>query len=219
MLAEIFAHLSESKALAMGCWRADGKFTAANEAFLGLIDCSQEEVLTGKVGWPDLTPPEYAALDNVALQEIRSRGVCSPFEKEYVRKDGSRVPVLIVATAYSTETSDAGAFYVVDLSKRKKCSLDELAATTEIGAMTDRQRLICFLLSVGESEKHIAATLDVGLRTVENDKYHVAKQLTIPTAHVLIWAVENRQAILRAIENKSAIPNRFCGQTAGRLTL
>lgn len=70
----------------------------ANDAFLELVGYSREDLRTGRLRWPDLTPKEYLALDELAQEEVLRFGACRPFEKELIRKDGVRVPVL-VATA------------------------------------------------------------------------------------------------------------------------
>ena len=67
----------------------------ANDAFLALVGYTRQDLLTGVLRWPDLTPPEYAALDELAHEEGLRFGACTPFEKELIRKDGVRVPVLI----------------------------------------------------------------------------------------------------------------------------
>jgi PAS domain S-box-containing protein len=70
----------------------------ANDAFLELVGYTREDLVSGRLHWPDLTPPEYFALDELAHEEGLRFGACAPFEKELIRKDGSRVQVL-VATA------------------------------------------------------------------------------------------------------------------------
>jgi formate hydrogenlyase transcriptional activator len=70
----------------------------ANDAFLELVGYSREDLQAGRLHWPDLTPPEFLALDELAHEEGLRFGACTPFEKELIRKDGTRVPVL-VATA------------------------------------------------------------------------------------------------------------------------
>lgn len=70
----------------------------ANDAFLELLGYSREDLSAGRLYWPDLTPPEYSAFDDLAHEEGLQFGACTPYEKELVSKDGARVPVL-VATA------------------------------------------------------------------------------------------------------------------------
>ena len=70
----------------------------ANDAFLGMVGYSREDLMDGELSWPDLTPPEFFALDELAHEEALRFGACTPFEKQLTRKDGTRVKVL-VATA------------------------------------------------------------------------------------------------------------------------
>src|SRR5687767_2511347 len=109
--------LYESEALAIGCWQADGRLTAFNPALSALIGYSFEEIEAGQVLWSDITPSEYAPLDAQALDEIKTNGYCRPYQKEYVRKDGHRVPILVGGACFGEEVKDAGTFYAVDLSR------------------------------------------------------------------------------------------------------
>ena len=70
----------------------------ANDTFLELVGYSRDDLLAGHLRWPRLTPPEYLALDELAHEEVLQFGACAPVEKELIRKDGKRVPVL-AATA------------------------------------------------------------------------------------------------------------------------
>ncbi len=70
----------------------------ANDTFLELVGYNREDLLAGRLRWPRLTPPEYLALDELAHEEVLQFGACTPLEKEMIRKDGRRVPV-VVATA------------------------------------------------------------------------------------------------------------------------
>jgi formate hydrogenlyase transcriptional activator len=97
----------------------------ANEAFLKMVGYSREDLAAGKVDWPGLTPPEYAPLDELAHEEGLRFGACTPFEKELIRKDGSRIPVL-VATAVLKLSPFRWIAFVQDLRDRDRSeSIDE----------------------------------------------------------------------------------------------
>ena len=81
--------------------------------------------MAGRLHWPDLTPPEYLALDELAHEEGLRFGACTPFEKELIRKDGTRVPVL-VATAVLKLSPFRWITFVQDLRERDRLeSVDE----------------------------------------------------------------------------------------------
>ena len=91
----------------------------ANDAFLDLVGYTREDLLAGRLHWPDLTPPEYLALDELAHEEGLRFGACTPFEKELTRKDGTRVPVL-VATAVLKLSPFRWITFVQDLRERDR---------------------------------------------------------------------------------------------------
>jgi PAS domain S-box-containing protein len=95
------------------------KITFANDAFLQMLGYTQEDLLAGNLRWQDMTPPEYSELDQAKVEEVFVSGVCTPFEKEYIRKDGSRVPILLGATLL-TRSPFRWVCFVLDLSKRKQ---------------------------------------------------------------------------------------------------
>jgi len=96
-----------------------GQIPEANDAFLELVGYSREDLLSGRLHWPDLTPPEYLALDELAHEEGLRFGACHPFEKELICKDGSRVPVL-VATAVLKLSPFRWITFVTDLHERDR---------------------------------------------------------------------------------------------------
>ena len=91
----------------------------ANDAFLELVGYSRDDLQEGRLHWPDLTPPEYAALDELAHEEGLRFGACTPFEKELIRKDGNRIPVL-VATAVLKLSPFRWITFVQDLRERDR---------------------------------------------------------------------------------------------------
>jgi PAS domain S-box-containing protein len=88
-----------------------------NDAFLELVGYSRKDLASARMHWPDLTPPEYAPLDELAHEEGLRFGACTPYEKEMVRKDGTRVPVLI-ATAVLKLSPFRWITFVQDLRER-----------------------------------------------------------------------------------------------------
>jgi formate hydrogenlyase transcriptional activator len=97
----------------------------ANDAFLDLVGYTREDLHAGRLNWADLTAPEYAPLDELAHEEGLRFGACTPFEKELVRKDGTRVPVLI-ATAVLKICPFQWISFVQDLRDRDRLeSLEE----------------------------------------------------------------------------------------------
>jgi formate hydrogenlyase transcriptional activator len=91
----------------------------ANDVFLKLVGYSREDLQAGRLHWHDLTPPKYVALDDVAYEEGLRFGACTPFEKELIRKDGSRIPVL-VATAVLKLSPFRWLTFVQDLRGRDR---------------------------------------------------------------------------------------------------
>ncbi len=106
------------RGVAAGCWTAEGGVTAGNDALLRLLGRSRAELEAGAVRWRDATPPEYRHLDEKALAQARATGCWVPFRKEYVRGDGSRVPVLVCGAAAAA--GDAGVFFAVELTGRSR---------------------------------------------------------------------------------------------------
>ncbi len=90
-----------------------------NDTFLELVGYTREDLLAGRLYWPDLTPPEYAPLDELAHEEGLRFGACTPFEKEFIRKDGTRIPVL-VATAVLKLSPFRWITFVQDLRERRR---------------------------------------------------------------------------------------------------
>ena len=100
-------------------WNMDGAITGANDKFLEMVGYSRADLEAGRVHWTEMTPPEYAPLDERSVAELKATGVGTPFEKEYIRKDGTRIPI-IVAGAMLDEERHEGVAFVLDLTERKR---------------------------------------------------------------------------------------------------
>jgi len=99
-------------------WNLEGAITEANEAFLHMVQYTREDIACGRVRWTDLTPAEWRDRDERAIADLKATGVIQPFEKEYFRKDGSRVPVFI-GGAYFEGSGNEGVGFVLDLTEQK----------------------------------------------------------------------------------------------------
>ncbi|MFN6482770.1 MULTISPECIES: PAS domain S-box protein [unclassified Nostoc] len=97
----------------------NGSILEANDAFLKMVGYTQEDLLAKQINWRDITPPEYLLLSERSVEELKTIGVCKPFEKEYIRKDGDRISVLLGSVMLG-ETQETVIGFVVDLSKRKQ---------------------------------------------------------------------------------------------------
>ncbi|MGA7328744.1 MAG: PAS domain S-box protein, partial [Rhodomicrobium sp.] len=91
----------------------------ANRVFLDMIGYTQEELRALGIGWRAITPPEHAGADERGLEQLLSTGTCDPFQKEYIRKDGSRVPILIGAAELQRDPWRCVCF-ILDLTEQKK---------------------------------------------------------------------------------------------------
>ncbi len=91
----------------------------ANDAFLQMTGYTREDVHAGNVRWRDITPPEWAEVDAEHFAELLDRGVVTPYEKEYVRKNGTRLPIIVGGAAVSAEPLEWICF-VLDLTERKR---------------------------------------------------------------------------------------------------
>jgi PAS domain S-box-containing protein len=108
----------------------EGRVVEANDAFLRIIGYDREDLNSGRVRWNDLTPQEWGERIELTVATLKSNAVVQPYEKEYIRKDGSRVPVLIGATLFQ-EGGNEGVAFVLDLSEQKR-------AEAEIRALKDQ---------------------------------------------------------------------------------
>jgi PAS domain S-box-containing protein len=110
-----FRRVIESRVIGVMIARRDGTISYANNALLNMLGY---ESLNDR-RWADLTPPEFHENDERATQELVTTGYIKPFEKEYLRADGSRVCVLVSATMLEGEDFEVAAF-ILDITERKR---------------------------------------------------------------------------------------------------
>jgi PAS domain S-box-containing protein len=146
---ERFRRIADSNMVGVLFWEMQGGITYANDAFLRMIGRSREDLEARRFDWKTITPPEYATVDERAVAEIQEFGVSHSFEKEYLRPDGTRVPVLLNAAAFPDQP-DHGVTLVVDLTERRR-------AEQELQDARQRLRLALDSARLGTWETDIAA--------------------------------------------------------------
>lgn len=124
-----FKHLSESGVIGIIIADLAGNIHEANEAFLQIVGYTKDDLLNGRLRWTDLTPGEWRDQDATAMRKMLATGVEKPREKEYLRKDGTRVPVL-VGGAMLDDTRCIGV--ILDLTERERAL--ELGAKAMVNA-------------------------------------------------------------------------------------
>jgi PAS domain S-box-containing protein len=111
--------LVEANVVGIVMWNLEGAITGGNEAFLRMVQYDREDLASGRVRWTDLTPAEWRGHDQRAVADLQATGIFQPFEKEYFRKDGSRVPVLLGGALFE-KGGNEGVAFVLDLSEQKR---------------------------------------------------------------------------------------------------
>src|SRR3984893_14483739 len=87
--------LVDANVLGIFFWNLEGVIVGPNEAFLRMLRYGREDVVSGRRGWTELTPAEHRELDESVLAQLKTSGTVQPYEMEFLRKDGSRLPVLM----------------------------------------------------------------------------------------------------------------------------
>ncbi|MGD0846420.1 MAG: PAS domain S-box protein [Bradyrhizobium sp.] len=111
--------LVESDIIGIIMWDLEGRIIEANEAFLHMVGYCRDDLVSGGLRWSAMTPAEWNYTHERTVVELRATGSYKAFEKEYFRKDGSRVPVLLGGATFN-ERRDQGVSFVLDLTERKR---------------------------------------------------------------------------------------------------
>jgi PAS domain S-box-containing protein len=110
----------DANIIGVSFWELGGLIHAANDAFLRIVGYDREDIAAGRLRFNELTPPEWRAQHDYRwAPELKTTGNVQPYEKEYFRKDGTRVPVLVGSTTFD-EARDQGVSFVLDLTESKK---------------------------------------------------------------------------------------------------
>jgi PAS domain S-box-containing protein len=165
--------LVDANIIGIFIWDFEGRILEANDAFLHMVGYDREDLVASSISWTDLTPPEWRDADARLVDELKISWRLPPFEKEYFRKDGSRVPVLIGVAAFE-EGVNQGVAFVLDLTERKRGE----------GALRDAQASLA----------HVVRVTTLGELTAS-----IAHEVNQPLAGV----IANAEACLRWLDRKT----------------
>jgi PAS domain S-box-containing protein len=135
--------LVDANIIGIFIWDVRGRIIDANQAFLDMIGHTKEDLVSGRLRWTTLTPAEWRDHTDQLLEEMKAGGTLVPGEKEYFRKDGSRVPVLVGRALFEWNPNEGVAF-VIDMTDRKRAE-EELRAS--------EQRLLDAQMGLGRANR------------------------------------------------------------------
>jgi PAS domain S-box-containing protein len=135
-------------------WDLEGRILEANDAFLRIVGYGREDLVSGRLRWTSLTPPESLERElRQRVPELKATGSVQPFEKEFFRKDGRRVPVLIGGASFE-EAGNQGVAFVLDLTERVRANKALQESASRLQHLSRR------LLAVQEEERrHLSREL------------------------------------------------------------
>jgi PAS domain S-box-containing protein len=160
--------LVDANVVGIVMWNLEGAITEANDAFLHIVQYDREDLACGRMRWTDLTPAEWRGSDERALAELRATGIFQAFEKEFLRNDGSRVPVLLGGALFQPNGKEGVAF-VLDLTEQKRAQ--ERLQETQQTLYTTQVELarISRVTAMGELTASIAHEVNQPLTAITNN--------------------------------------------------
>jgi PAS domain S-box-containing protein len=213
-----FRGVYESGMLGVVFFDVGGAITDANDAFLEMLGYRREDLSGAGIRWKDLTPGEFAGVDQQALAEMAARGVSRPYEKEFLRSDGTRVPVLAGGALFEGQRD--GVSFVLDMREKRRLEAQfhhaqrlEVVGRLAGGVAHDFNNLLTVVLGSAEqaaitvdkgsaAAAYLAQIQEAGTRAAQLTKQLLAfgrRQIMQPRVFDLDDLVRRIEALLRRV--------------------
>ncbi|HEY9599436.1 MAG TPA: PAS domain S-box protein, partial [Cyanophyceae cyanobacterium] len=180
-----FRRLADANIIGVISAHTRGGITEANDAFLKMVGYTREDLLAGRVRWDEMTPPDFHSLDEIALAELIEKGTHPPYEKEYIHKQGHRVPILVGSALLDDNSRENTISFILDLSD----VYDEL----RLRKRSEQRQLIQYAIARVLAE---ATTLTNAVPTILQSLCEsLGWQLSI------MWIVDAQANVLRYVES------------------
>ena len=184
-----------------------GNIIETNNAFLAMLGYTQQDLNEG-LSWQNVTPSEYTDRDRRAAQELLTTGVLTPFEKDYIRKDGSRVSALVGGALVEGQQKTAICF-VIDLSQRKHAEAEIVKLNRDLERRVSELQTLLDVIPIG-----IVIAEDPECRHIRLNPA-LTKLLELPlSVHALDNTFESDQLNLRSWDKEVATQQLLMHQVA-----
>ncbi|GET41025.1 PAS domain S-box protein [Microseira wollei] len=201
-----FRRIFESNIVGIYFGNFSGKISEANDAFLEMFGYTRADLQAGILRWDSMTPPEYQALDREKIKELQTAGLCTPFEKEYISKDGRRIPIILaIALMPGREKDGLSVCFVLDISQQKQIQAELQESETRLKIALEATNTVCW-------ERDLTCSRLI-FTTKANDP---AKLQVISYSEALSWIhPDEREKVHQA--NESAIANKGAFEVEHRI--
>ncbi|MCL6751056.1 PAS domain S-box protein [Nostoc sp. CCCryo 231-06] len=181
-----------------------GGIQQANDEFLRMIGYTQEDLLAGRLSWSNITPPEHLYLDERGIAEAQgnTNAACTPYEKEYIRKDGSRIPVLVGYVLLGEKREESVAF-ILDLSERKQAEAEQQKLVSLVENSSD-------FIGIATLEGELLYINDAGQKLVGLESQYEVRQKAVLDYFMPKDKAYFQQYILPTVLSEGRWQGEFC---------
>ena len=192
--------LVDSNIIGICIGNIEGEFIEVNDAFLKIVGYDRDTFMSAPIRWVDLSPPEWNERDDRARAQLRTTYTAGAYERELLKRDGTRVPVLIGGALFE-HNGNEGVAFVLDLSDQKQTE-DSLAKARSELAHVSRA------MSLGAMSASIAHEINQPLSGITMNASTCLRRLAADPPNV-DGAAEIAQRVIRDANRASEIISRL----------